>query len=83
VRIVPTATDCFGFLYSTTELHVERGEERFLLEFDASTGHVWYELEAVSHPRQILARLGFPLTRAFQHRFARDSERRIREFILT
>lgn len=67
----------FGFIYATTAMHVEFGEERFLLEFDEETGSVWYEIEAVSRPRSLLARLGFPFTRAFQHRLARDSHRRM------
>ena len=69
----------FGFIYATTEIHVEQGEERFLLELDPETGDVWYDLEAVSRPRTPAARLGFPVTRAFQHRFARDSHRRMRK----
>jgi uncharacterized protein (UPF0548 family) len=72
----------FGFLYATTELHVEEGEERFLLEFDPDSGDVTYKLEAVSQPQSYLARLGFPITRMFQHRFARDSHRRMREAVL-
>ena len=43
--------DLFGFIYAATQMHVEQGEERFLLEFDTATGDVWYELEAVSCPR--------------------------------
>jgi uncharacterized protein (UPF0548 family) len=58
-------------------MHVEEGEELFLLEFDPATGQVSYQLEAVSRPRNLLARLGFPITRAFQHRFARDSHQRM------
>jgi uncharacterized protein (UPF0548 family) len=65
----------FGFVYATTELHVEAGEERFLLEFDPATGDVCYELEALSRPHNALARLGFPVTRRFQHKFAHDSHR--------
>lgn len=72
----------FGFVYATTELHLEEGEERFLLEFDRSSGDVTYKLEAVSRPRSSLARLGWPVTRMFQHRFARDSHRRMRDAIL-
>ena len=67
----------FGFLYSTTLQHVEQGEEIFLLRFDPATGEVNYELEAVSRPRAILARIGYPVTRHFQHRFARDSHGRM------
>lgn len=73
--------DAVRFLYKTTPMHVEQGEERFLLTFDASTGEVHYELEAVSKPRHWLARLGYPLTRAFQHRFARHSHRCLQEAV--
>jgi uncharacterized protein (UPF0548 family) len=67
----------FGFVYATTAMHVEEGEERFLLEFDPASGDVCYEVEAVSRPRATLARIGFPITRAFQHKFSRDSHRRM------
>lgn len=63
----------FGFVYATTELHVEEGEERFLLEFDTEHGEVWYDIEAISRPRNFLARLGFPITRHFQRQFSRES----------
>ena len=74
-------TSCFGFIYKTTLQHVEEGEERFLLNLDPDSGVVWYETEAVSRPRSLLARIGYPVTRAFQHRFARDSHQRMRELI--
>lgn len=80
VETVDTATR-FGFVYKTTALHVEEGEELFLLEFDRESGQVKYSLEAVSRPRSALARLGLPVTRGFQHKFARDSQRRMREFV--
>jgi uncharacterized protein (UPF0548 family) len=69
----------FGFVYSTTLMHVEGGEERFLLEFDPERGEVWYDLEAVSRPQNTLARMGFPITRHFQHRFAWESHTRMLE----
>jgi uncharacterized protein (UPF0548 family) len=69
----------FGFVYATTKLHVEQGEELFLLEFDPASGDLFYQLEAVSRPRNSLAWLGFPVTRSFQHRFARDSHQRMLE----
>jgi uncharacterized protein (UPF0548 family) len=71
----------FGFIYATTELHLENGEERFLLDFDPGSGHVRYILEAVSRPRNTLAQLGFPITRAFQHRFARESHLRMQQIV--
>ena len=71
----------FGFIYKTTAQHVEEGEERFEVRFDAQSELVWYEMEAVSRPRDLMALLGYPVTRAFQHRFARDSHRRMREAV--
>jgi uncharacterized protein (UPF0548 family) len=71
----------FGFLYSPTAQHVEQGEEIFVLEFDLATNEVRYEVEAVSRPRHFLAKLGYPITRSFQHRFARDTHRRMRQAV--
>lgn len=78
-RIVATVDNetQFGFIYATTPDHIEQGEERFLLRFDPRTREVIYELEAVSWPHYFLARAGYPLTRFFQHKFARDSHRRM------
>jgi uncharacterized protein (UPF0548 family) len=67
----------FGFLYTTTAMHVEEGQERFVLEYDADSGSVSYLIEAVSRPRHLLARMAYPFTRAMQHRFARDSHNRM------
>jgi uncharacterized protein (UPF0548 family) len=78
---VVDAPNCFGFLYATTGAHVEQGEERFLLELDPASGEVRYTLEAVSRPRNVLARIGYPVTRRFQRRFARDSHTHIREVV--
>ena len=63
----------FGFAYGTLPGHAERGEERFLIEWDQSDGSVWYDILAFSRPRHVLARLGYPLTRRLQKQFARDS----------
>jgi uncharacterized protein (UPF0548 family) len=81
VEIVDSPTR-FGFMYATTALHVEEGQERFVIDFDPESGSVSYLIEAVSRPRHILARLGYPFSRAMQHRFARDSHARIRHCIL-
>jgi uncharacterized protein (UPF0548 family) len=62
----------FGFAYGTLPDHVERGEERFTVEWRADDS-VWYEIYAFSRPRQALARLGFLITRMLQKRFVRDS----------
>ncbi|HEX8914122.1 MAG TPA: DUF1990 domain-containing protein [Humisphaera sp.] len=63
----------WGFAYGTLPGHAETGEERFLIEWDRGTGDVWYDVLAFSRPRHLLARLGYPVARRFQKRFARDS----------
>ena len=63
----------FGFAYGTLPGHAESGEERFLVEWDRADDSVWYDVLAFSRPRHPLARLGYPLTRRTQRRFARDS----------
>jgi len=63
----------FGFAYGTLPGHAESGEERFLIEWDRAEGSVWYSILAFSRPRHWLARLGRPLVRRLQRRFARES----------
>ncbi len=63
----------FGFAYGTLSSHVERGEERFTIEWHTTDDTVWYDILAFSRPNQLLVRLGFPLARRLQKRFARDS----------
>src|SRR5262245_14947922 len=63
----------FGFAYGTLPGHAESGEERFVVEWDRADDAVWYDVLAFSRPRHPLARLGYPLTRRTQRRFARDS----------
>lgn len=64
----------FGFAYGTLPGHAERGEERFLVEWSVDDDSVWYDLRAVSRPRHWAPRVGYPLTRALQRRFGRDSK---------
>jgi uncharacterized protein (UPF0548 family) len=63
----------YGFAYGTLPDHAERGEERFLVEWDRTDDSVWYELLAVSQPRHWLARLVYPYARYEQARFRRLS----------
>ena len=62
-----------GFAYGTLPDHGERGEERFTIEWHHEDDSVFYDLYAFSRPNQLLAKLGYPLARHLQHRFARDS----------
>ena len=84
-RIVETvdAPSRFGFMYATTALHVEQGQERFVIKFDPSNEVVSYLIEAVSRPRHPLARLAYPFSRAMQRRFATNSHARLRRCILS
>lgn len=70
----------FGFAYGTLPDHVERGEERFLIEWEADDS-VWYDIFAFSQPRHPLVRMSFPLARMLQKRFARDSLQRMKALI--
>jgi uncharacterized protein (UPF0548 family) len=63
----------FGFAYGTLSDHAERGEEVFRVFLSNDTGEVVYDIKAVSKPRAALAWLGYPVTRALQAKFRRDS----------
>lgn len=65
----------FGFAYGTLPAHVERGEERFLIEWNRATDEVDFNILAFSRPRHVLARLGYPQVRRMQRRFGRDAAR--------
>lgn len=63
----------YGFAYGTLGHHAESGEERFLVSRDLDSDEVTYSILAFSRPRHPLARLGGPLARTAQRRFAADS----------
>jgi uncharacterized protein (UPF0548 family) len=73
-RIVYTIDEprMFGFAYGTLPGHAEQGEERFLVE-QLADGSVWYDIIAFSRPRQLPAKLAYPLVRRLQKRFGQDS----------
>ena len=63
----------FGFAYGTLPDHVEKGEERFLVEW-LPDDTVWYDILAFSKPHGLLPRLANPWLRRLQRRFAQDSK---------
>jgi uncharacterized protein (UPF0548 family) len=63
-----------GFSYGTLLHHVEHGEERCSVEYHRDDESVWYDILAFSIPQHPLAKLGYPLSRAAQRRFAVDSK---------
>jgi uncharacterized protein (UPF0548 family) len=69
------AGDSAAFAYGTLHGHVMSGEERFTVSFDPATGEVRYEIAAFSRPAVALVRLGHPIARRIQRRFAADSAR--------
>ena len=75
------AVQRYGFAYGTLPGHAESGEERFTVEWREADGAVWYDILAFSRPRQLLARLGYPLARRLQKRFAGDSAAAMRRAV--
>src|SRR6185436_2412783 len=71
----------FGFAYGTLPDHAELGEERFSIEWSPSDDSVWYDILAFSRPNKLAPKLGYPLTRMLQRRFARDSMQRMAELV--
>ena len=67
------SSERFGFAYGTLTNHAESGEEIFEVSIDPASQEVSYHIRATSKPRATLARVGYPLTRALQARFRRDS----------
>jgi uncharacterized protein (UPF0548 family) len=67
----------YGFAFGTLPAHVERGEERFTVEWDRADDSVFYEVFARACPAHPLARAGPPFGRLVQRRFAEDSLRSI------
>ena len=73
----------FGFAYGTLPGHVESGEERFMIEWNRGDNSVYYDILAFSRPNHLLTRLGYPLVRRTQKRFARDSAASMLEAVRT
>jgi uncharacterized protein (UPF0548 family) len=75
-EVYPSGALRFGFAYGTLPDHIERGEERFVVEWLPDDA-VWYDLYAFSRPQSPLAWLGMPIARWYQRRFAIDSCRQM------
>lgn len=64
----------FGFGYGTLPGHVAKGEERFQVEWHHADDSVWYDILAFSQPNHMLTKVGYPMMRLLQKRFAHDSK---------
>ena len=67
----------FGFAYGTLPSHIEKGEERFLIEWDQTTDQVWFNIMAFSRPNHFASHIGQPWVRRKQKRFGRESAARM------
>jgi uncharacterized protein (UPF0548 family) len=66
-------TQRYGFAYGTLNQHAEAGEERFRVEWHKKSDAVYYDLLAFSKPAHALSRIGYPVVRSLQKRFAKGS----------
>lgn len=73
--------DVAAYAYGTLAGHAERGEERFRLAFDPETKQVTYEISAFSRPDRLAVRIGYPLARRLQQRFAQASVQALRDAV--
>ena len=65
----------YGFALGTLPGHVERGEERFTVEWHRTDDSVFYEVFAFARPAHPLVKVGRPFVRLIQRRFAIGSLR--------
>ncbi|MEO8624091.1 MAG: DUF1990 domain-containing protein [bacterium] len=70
-----------AFAYGTLPEHGAIGVERFSVEWYPTDDSVWFGMYAFSRPGKLLARLGYPLGRRLQRRFARDAMRAMFEAV--
>lgn len=54
-------------------MRYQAGEERFAVEWRRDDDSVWYDIFTFSRPGCLLARLSYPVARAQQRLFARQS----------
>lgn len=66
--------DRFGFALGTLPLHAESGEERFSVEWNHLDNSVYYDILAFSKPNYLIVKLGYPVCRMLQKKFAQDSK---------
>ena len=63
----------FGFAYGTLEEHAERGEERFMIEWNRATDAVTYDILSFSKPGNWKTRIAYPLAHRLQKQFVTNS----------
>jgi uncharacterized protein (UPF0548 family) len=63
----------FGFAYCTLVEHAERGEERFIIEWDHDSDAVTYDILSFSRPGNWKTFVAYPAARKIQENFVSDS----------
>jgi uncharacterized protein (UPF0548 family) len=63
----------FGFAYGTLKEHAERGEERFMIEWNRATDTVTYDILSFSKAANWKTRIAIPVARHLQKQFVTDS----------
>ncbi|MFK7818608.1 MAG: DUF1990 family protein [Planctomycetaceae bacterium] len=71
----------FGFTYGTLAGHVERGEERFCIEWDLASDQVTYRIIAVSRPSHPFCWIAYPYARRMQAKFRQLSGEAMQAFV--
>ena len=71
----------YGFAFGTLPGHVERGEERFTVEWHRADDSVSYEVFAFARPAHWLTKAAPPFVRLIQRRFAAASLRSMAEAV--
>jgi uncharacterized protein (UPF0548 family) len=64
----------YGFAYGTLTEHAARGEERFTVEWNREKNEIRYDILTFSSPNKLDAKLGYPVSRFLQYRFAAASK---------
>ncbi len=70
----------FGFALGTLPLHAESGEERFSIEWNHLDDRVYYDILAFSKPNYLIVKLGQPVCRMLQKKFAQESKQAVLNF---
>jgi len=71
----------FGFGYGTLPTHVERGEERFLIEWNLESDEVFYDILAFSLPQTWFVKMSYPVARYFQRLFSETSAEMMQQWV--
>ena len=70
----------FAFTYATTDQHALEGAERFTVDWRGDDT-VWFSINAIARPCDWIVRVGLPLVKRLQRRFAVESPQAVERSI--